>query len=271
MNDFWLDFPAAQEWYKKILQNFSFSQSEDEKARDFLYSMRKKFNPKTLIDEIIRNLSNKQPVFFGAGPNLWRQLSQISKGLIKHRKNFYLVAADGSANALKLFNLWPDLIVSDLDGVLYEDMVSILKHGTIALIHGHGDNLKQITLFSSLLMIHSRIICTTQTPPKYPIINPGGFTDGDRGLFFLHHLCDLKKTFWLFGYEFKESVGPFSKPGVAVSQSMKDIKRKKIEILKDLLLFLQKECHRSIIFYGNNPLIDLKIKFRINHATKPSL
>jgi hypothetical protein len=254
----WVQFPNAIDWYQKILESFHFSHEDDLKARDLLFKLKKHSNPENLIQKIRTEQQRKSILFFGAGPNLERHLGQISLQIHKNRSHFFITAADGSANGLRIANLMPDLIISDLDGISLEDLTYFLQKGVIVIIHGHGDNIIKIQEFSSIIQKSNSIMCTTQTEAKYPIFNPGGFTDGDRGVFLLHHLADSQKVFWLFGYEFGEYIGSFSKKGFTHSKPITILKKKKLKFAQELLNELKFTFHRQIKFFGENPIEDLK-------------
>lgn len=266
MDASWINYSLASSWYNKILNLFQFSESDDISARDLLFSYRKDSDPLNLVNNIKKTISSKQILFFGAGPNLCRHLTQIIKGIKKNRNKFFLVAADGSANALRIYNILPDIIISDLDGISYSEFQYFNHNNVIILIHGHGDNISKIKEYSETIQNGKNIICTTQNQSKYPIINPGGFTDGDRGIYFLHHIAPPQNVFWLFGYDFSGSIGPFSKQGLAIPKKMSDIKAKKMKIAKELILDITLRYQRDIQFYGENPITDLKIKFAITHG-----
>ena len=80
--------------------------------------------------------------------------------------------------------------MTDLDGLSPERLELFLSSGVMLAIHGHGDNIEKLQAIESLLQQSSRIIATTQVKPHFPIINPGGFTDGDQDYTFViiwHH------------------------------------------------------------------------------------
>ena len=245
---------------EKIIKTFGYSTERDIEARDRLFSLRKNSNPEDLVKEIKNIAIHKHILFFGPGPNLTTHLTRISNQLHAFRQKLFIVAADGSANGLKIINILPDLIVTDLDGISYQQMAEYLRNEVIFLVHGHGDNLEKIQEYSKLIEDSEKIICTTQSLSRYPVINPGGFTDGDRGLYFLHHISPLEKEFWLFGYSFGDWIGSFSKKENFTAMPMTKIKKTKLNYAKDLIDALKFNEKRPIIYYGMNPFDDLKLK-----------
>jgi hypothetical protein len=254
VDDNLIQYRFAEEWYRRICSFFNFDQSKDCEARDYLFNLRQDFNPNILFDTLTQHLHQKQPLFFGAGPNLVSQLDEIYNILLNRRENFFLIAADGAALALKEKNIDPDLIVTDLDGLNQRELLRFSDNRVILLIHGHGDNIKKLEEMELALKTVENIICTTQVAAKFPIINPGGFTDGDRGIFFCHHLTPQSKTFLLLGYELKGAIGKYSKPELKEAIPLNDRKREKLQYCKKLLNSISERHKRQILFFSQKSL-----------------
>ena len=242
---------------------FHFDQKRDKKARDLLFSYRKSFPIEPLLREIEDELRKKQktPLFFGAGPNLETLVKKYLHILLSQSGNFFIVSADGATNCLLKYDIMPDIVCSDLDGISLLQLEKVLginqglgikkERGEkipLFLIHAHGDNIDKLNEFSSILKRENRIIGTTQVKPKIPIINPGGFTDGDRGLYFCHYLCPINRPFWLFGYDFEGKIGKFSKNKFNQSVPLSKLKKKKLNFAKELIGFLQNKMKRKVIY-----------------------
>ena len=250
MNSELINYHKANEIYERVLQIFKFTKEKDVKARDILYEFRKNYDPESKIKSIERAMADKSLYFFGAGPNLIDHLKFIEDKIKSNRNRYFIVAADGSARALNNFSIIPDLIFSDLDGLNYDRVDYFLKLNSIIIIHGHGDNIDKIQAIKSLLLTpNENIICTTQVESRYPIINPGGFTDGDRSVYFCHSLAPISQNFTLFGYEFKGKIGAFSKNENEVDQIISPMKEKKLLLCKKLLNELSILEKRPIIFF----------------------
>jgi len=90
-----------------------------------------------------------------------------------------LVAADGATTALLGMGIVPDVIVTDLDGNI-DDQISCSSKGTIIVVHAHGDNMPALKKWVPRF---SGPVCgTTQVRPLGTLRNFGGFTDGDRAV-----------------------------------------------------------------------------------------
>ena len=215
-----------KEWepiYKKILDDFNFSLIDDERSADFLNNMLQKNN---LYD--VRKfgdmIKDKEIIIFGAG-------SSLEKSIIKH-KNFFVekikISADGATTALLKNNILPDIIVTDLDGRV-ADQIKANNKGSTIVVHAHGDNIDKIKKY--VPRFTGPIIGTTQTNPiNYEKLNNfGGFTDGDRAI----HLADHfhAKKIYLIGFDFNEIIGEYS----FAEKKDKNLKLKKLEWCKKLI------------------------------------
>ena len=70
-----------------------------------------------------------------------------------------------------------------MDGITIKEF----QYASFNIIHAHGDNIKNLKLFKNEIIKFKNIIGTTQVEPDRNLVNPGGFTDGDRILYFLKH------------------------------------------------------------------------------------
>jgi uncharacterized Rossmann fold enzyme len=142
--------------------------------------------------------------------------------------NKLLVTADGATSALLKYKLIPHIIVTDLDGDVL-DQIKANLHGSIVIIHAHGDNIDKITKYIS--EFKGRIIGTTQTKPGVfeNLHNFGGLTDGDRAVFLANHFSAEKIT--LIGFDFNNEIGKYS---FAENKDIK-LKKKKLKWCKRLI------------------------------------
>ena len=123
-------------------------------------------------------------------------------------KNTVFVAADGAVGAC-LGLVEPLCVVTDLDGG--EHLATAAKSGVPLVLHAHGDNQQVWTSWLNQWTNQAPpVVLTHQTHENFDgMFNPGGFTDGDRAVCFLHWLgVPLEKT-TLIGYRIDE-VGQWS-------------------------------------------------------------
>ncbi len=125
-----------------------------------------------------------------------------------------LWVADGVATACREARRWPSLVVTDLDGPI-QDQLEGARKGAFVLVHAHGDNGPSIDAYLSLFPA-KKIAGSCQVRPVAPLINPGGFTDGDRAVHLALHYG--AKEVILHGFEYAKagrysgSFDPATKP-----------------------------------------------------------
>jgi uncharacterized Rossmann fold enzyme len=128
--------------------------------------------------EDLRSMIAEQHVFvFGDGPTLEEDIQGFDFRSLK-------IAADGATTKLMDREILPDIIVTDLDGRV-EDQVEANRQGAIVIIHAHGDN--QDLVKEWVPRFEGRVLGTTQSSPLDNVHNFGGFTDGDRCAFMCDH------------------------------------------------------------------------------------
>jgi len=215
--------------YKKIAQDLNLEIDKDIFAADILNKL---LDDKKLVSlkDIRSIIENKEVIVFGAGPSL-------ENSIIKNKKvisNKIKIAADGATTALIKNNFQPDIIVTDLDGKIKDQIKSNLN-GSIVVIHAHGDNIDKIN--QHLYSFKENIIGTTQINPQpfKNLHNFGGFTDGDRAIFFADFFNP--KKIYLLGFDFNGEIGKYS----FSDKKDKFLKLKKLKWCKYFINNLKKE------------------------------
>lgn len=213
--------------YRKISEDFNFSMEKEEQAVDLLNKIlreKKRLSIKKLADLI----NGKDVVVFGAGPSLVAAIKIHKKDFINNLK----IAADGATTALLKNNICPDIIVTDLDGKV-SDQIKANSMGSIVVVHAHGDNIEKIKKY--VAKFNCEIIGTTQINPEpYENINNfGGFTDGDRAIFLAANFN--AKEISLIGFDFDGKIGRYS----FSKNKDKKLKLKKLKWCKYLIELLR--------------------------------
>jgi len=209
-------------WYKEILNEFGFSQNDDEKSAKLLNNLLKNHNGLNKNEIKIKN----KVIVFGAGPSIKRNIKELKK---LNLSDFTLIAADGATTALLEENTIPDIIVTDLDGDM-DNIIKANKEGAILVVHAHGNNIEKIKKYVSEL---KRIFGTTQSTPLEKVNNFGGFTDGDRCIFLAVELG--AKFIVLAGMDFGKIVTKYSRPDLAdLKDKADEIKIMKLKYAKEL-------------------------------------
>lgn len=216
-------------FYDKIKKDLQLNFGKDKDVAEFLNSL---LDEKHLlsIKEIKKIIENKEVFIFGAGPSLEETIRKHKEKIDKGIK----IVADGATSALLKNSIRPDIIVTDLDGFI-DDQLKANLEGSIVLIHAHGNNLK--SLKEHLKNFKGKILGTTQTNPSYfkNLYNFGGFTDGDRAIFLADHF-NAKKIF-LAGFDFNGKIGKHSFP----ENKDLNIKLKKLKWCKKLIQEITKK------------------------------
>lgn len=118
------------------------------------------------------------------------------------------IACDGAVGAC-LPHVNPLCVVTDLDGGPHLDLAAA-QHVTM-VVHAHGDNTELWKECLQRWQVHQcPLILTHQTHEDFEdMLNPGGFTDGDRALCLLVALEIPLEKVVLVGYK-EDAVGPWS-------------------------------------------------------------
>lgn len=122
-------------------------------------------------------LYSRPVLIFGCDPSLDQTIGAMKPILSK--SNVARIAADGATSALLDADIVPDIVVTDLDGVV-PDIVEASQRGAVIVLHAHGDNIDRV---EKCLPRLRNVLPVTQTEPTEIVRNFGGFTDGDKALF----------------------------------------------------------------------------------------
>jgi uncharacterized Rossmann fold enzyme len=117
--------------YNNILKDFYFQKQSDIESAELLNKL---LNKKSQVSEIkLKQLiQNKKVVVFGAG-------SSLESSIIKHKNSvmeMIKIAADGTTTALIKHGILPEIITTDLDGNI-QDQINSSNSGSIVIIHAH--------------------------------------------------------------------------------------------------------------------------------------
>jgi uncharacterized Rossmann fold enzyme len=189
-----MEFEKWEPIYNQIITDFGYSRQEDERAAKILFELieNKDIVSFEILNEIIKS---KDAFIFGAGPSLEKE-TQIDN--FRTEFNGTLITADGATSALIEKDIIPDIVVTDLDGKI-EDQVRANDEGAVVIIHAHGDNINKINKW--VPKFRNKVLGTTQAEPFGTIQNFGGFTDGDRAVFLAAHFKARKIHLVAFNFE----------------------------------------------------------------------
>ncbi|MFB6227160.1 MAG: 6-hydroxymethylpterin diphosphokinase MptE-like protein [Halobacteriales archaeon] len=208
-----MNFERWEPVYEAIRADFGYGRAEDEVARDELADLAEPFD----LDRFA--VAGETVAIAGAAPVLRDELDWA-------READVVFAASNAADLLLRRGIDVDCMITDLDKA--PGAATDLTHaGTPVAVHAHGDNRGAIKGWVPE-MATEWVLATTQVEPRRPVINVGGFTDGDRAAFLADHLGADRLVFP--GWDFDD-------PGVGAE------KRRKLQWAARLLRWLER--HRG--------------------------
>ena len=229
-----------REWYCKIVNDFNFDLQKDREARDLLTRILEKKQYSYNLEEILlsfkENFQKKEYIcIFGCGPSLEESVDFILSNLGKNFfNNCVNLAADGAAQLLNERIIPIDGIITDLDGISNRDFFK----AKYVIVHAHGDNIILLKHFKKAIINFPNLIGTTQAESTHNLINPGGFTDGDRILTFIISFLLPQQELYLIGMDFDNIVGKYSKPNHEKNYLADPIKLKKLKYAMEIIEWL---------------------------------
>src|SRR3990172_11492156 len=195
-----MDFKQWEPIYEEILHDFGWERKKDEDADKILSILL--LGRDTDLKVLKNKIEGKNILICGKSSSLSSDLEKIDF------KNYVIIAADGATSTLMEKGIVPDIIVTDLDGYM-PDEIEANRKGAIMVVHAHADNMNELKVVKEL----SNVIGTTQAEPLDNVHNFGGFTDGDRCVFLAHEFG--AKSITLAGFHFED-------------KNVSEIKRKKL-------------------------------------------
>lgn len=168
--------------YEAILADFGYERGMDERARDRLGELATPF----ATDRLGTLFDDEVVAVAGGAPSLSAELDGGVDAAVT-------VAASTAADVLLEQGIDIDLMVTDLDKTP-ETAVSLAADGVPVAVHAHGDNRPAIDRWVPEFP-EDDLLPTTQARPVHPVLNFGGFTDGDRGAFLADHFGAAELTF----------------------------------------------------------------------------
>jgi uncharacterized Rossmann fold enzyme len=220
-----MNYSEWKPYYDQITNDLHLDRKKDEIASEIFDQLISRYSKNYIGTDSLKNIIYGKKVFiFGAAPSLEKDIKENLKFFDEN----VVIAADGATSALLKFDIIPDLIVTDLDGVI-TDQLHANNEKAIMIIHAHGDNISVVQ--STISKIKGPYLGTTQTNPSHyhHLKNYGGFTDGDRAVFIAYH---FKPNQILLG-----GFNCHANPGYYSFQKNRDIEQKRKKLMW---------CHRLI-------------------------
>ncbi|MHA1805934.1 MAG: 6-hydroxymethylpterin diphosphokinase MptE-like protein [Promethearchaeota archaeon] len=246
-------FEEFHKWYLKIFRDFQFNSLKESKARDYLSQILKLKENRWRASKILHSFRNtlaerRNIIIYGCGPTLETTIKELDaidgRYLLKDTVN---LVADGAAVFLEEKDIPITAIFTDLDGITPKEF----EFTKYIIVHAHADNIDKLEQFKEVILNFHDIIGTTQIEPSENLLNPGGFTDGDRILFFLRPLLQSYHELFLIGMDFNDIIGKYSKPYLQENQEAHPMKKKKLKYGLQLVRWISKRMENKIYFVNS--------------------
>jgi 2-amino-4-hydroxy-6-hydroxymethyldihydropteridine diphosphokinase len=181
--------------YERIRREFGFPSGREEAAAALLETLLPPAARADPLGRVRSRLHGREAIVVGLAPEagpppLWRRPAAARPPA--------LVAADGATSTCLAAGLVPTLVVTDLDGPVPSE-VAANRRGSLVVVHGHGDNLPALSEW--VPQFPGEMVGSWSGPPRGPLINVGGFTDGDRAAFLAEHCGALQILLWGFDFD----------------------------------------------------------------------
>ena len=238
-----MDFNEWEGWYKEILETLGFLREDDEKTAELLDKILDEKGCLTIeqfFDEMMEKKDTSKFIVVGAGPSIKKHIKYVKENY--DLNDYLIVSADGATTAMLEDDLVPDIVATDLDGKM-EDLLAANSLGSYFVIHAHGNNEELVDNWTTKF---DKILGTTQSVPIGHLYNFGGFTDGDRAMFFAIALgCE---EMVLAGMDFGTTVTKYSRPNIEGPTGPADeIKTKKLIFAERLLAWIKENTDVKVI------------------------
>jgi len=255
-----MEFEKWEPFYHQIVEDFEYDEEEDFNAGKVLSGLIEDVNTEEVGSELGKLLSGAEVYIFGGGPSLARDIPRIFKRndreppvlsedgerpepVLPQEMGFrqIWVAADIATTTLLNYGIIPNIIITDLDGIVDDHLLANEK-GAFLVIHAHGDNIDKLKEFVPKVKSRDKVLGTMQTSPEvFPnLVNFGGFTDGDRGVYLGDYYGT--KSMLLVAFNFRD---PSRKRGVEAPVENDDpamkIKAKKLTWANVLIAMLDND------------------------------
>ncbi len=219
-----MDWASWAPWMDRIRADLGYDEAEDEAAARRLDALLETLSDAPVVDYAWRLLSRARVVVAGAADD-------AADGIRRSRKRHVLVTADGATSAAREAGRVPDVVVTDLDGRV-EDQLWAARQGALVFVHAHGDNVDRLDEWVPQFP-GSNVAGTCQVRASGRLVNPGGFTDGDRACFLAHAMGARQVR--LVGFDLEGPIGRWT------GDHDPETKRRKLAWCGRLLGVLQSE------------------------------
>ena len=187
--------------YERIRAAFGYSWEDERAAAACLRGLLAP-SAEDLFPELVHRLRGREVVVVGQAPGagpppIWR-LARSADGTA-------VIAADGATVACLNAAVVPDVVVTDLDGPVAAEITAQAR-GARVVVHAHGDN--RALLERWVPEFAPPVLATWAGAPDPPMLNFGGFTDGDRAAYLAEAAGARRILLWGFDFDRTDAAEP---------------------------------------------------------------
>ena len=197
-----MEYPDWAPHYERLRAAFGFSFDREQEAAALLERLLPERAHSDPLPRLAARIRGREAVVVGLAPHagpppLWRRPASGPAPV--------LLCADGAAATCLEAGLVPTAVVTDLDGPVPSE-VSANRRGSVVVVHAHGDNLDALAEW--VPEFPGELAGSWAGPPRGPLLDVGGFTDGDRAAFLAEHVGATRVLLWGFDFDRTEEPDP---------------------------------------------------------------
>ena len=197
-----MEYPDWSPTYRRIAEEFGFPFDREVRSADRLEALLPPSAREPPLPRVARRLAGREVVIVGTAPGagpppIWRLADRATGTAV--------VAADGATAACLGAGIVPDVVVTDLDGDLPAEVVAN-RRGSLVVVHAHGDN--RPALEEWVPQFPGEVAGSWAGPPRPALLDVGGFTDGDRGVYLAEHVGARRLVLWGLDFDHVAETDP---------------------------------------------------------------
>jgi 2-amino-4-hydroxy-6-hydroxymethyldihydropteridine diphosphokinase len=180
--------------YEAIRADFGFPFDAEERSAAALARLLPADARTSAAERLARRLRGRDAIVVGLAPDagpppIWRLGAGGPAPSI--------IAADGAARTCLEAGLVPAVIATDLDGPVPSE-IEANGRGSLVVVHAHGDNPNALERW--VPEFPGELAGSWAGAPRDGLVNPGGFTDGDRAAYLADDAGAERILLWGFDF-----------------------------------------------------------------------
>jgi 2-amino-4-hydroxy-6-hydroxymethyldihydropteridine diphosphokinase len=199
-------YPAWAPRYDEIRREFGYPFEREEAAARRLEELLRPSDRREPLRRVATKVARRDAIVVGHAPGagpppIWRLPPTTPPPAV--------IAADGATASCLGAGLVPDVIVTDLDGPVPPELTAS-ERGSLVVVHAHGDNVPALERW--VPAFPGELVGSWAGEPRPALIDPGGFTDGDRAAYLAEEVGARRILLWGFDFETVDEPDPALRP-----------------------------------------------------------